>query len=75
MPHFKVSVKSLRTETFYVQAEKRSDVVAFMEDNPEWAPGDSGLVESIDESEVDYEVTESQIEAGVTLRNGHLEWM
>ena len=63
MRTFRVQIKVETIETFFLDAESEAEIDEFLEENGDWKPGDTeGLVDSIDEGEVSYEVlSESKI--------------
>lgn len=75
MACYKVAVKVERELEFYVDAESKEEIVAFMEANPDWKPGDvDGLIDRVtDEVEVEYTVLpESAFVANFELDSGAL---
>jgi hypothetical protein len=64
MPCFEVTLRRIITEVFYMEAEDEELVHAFMDDDPDWLPGDvPGLVETVESEEDGYTVTESKVMA------------
>lgn len=61
MPVYKVTMQYNATADFYVEAEDKDQIDAFMEAHPDWDPKDvPGLVENSDETEEGFVVRPSK---------------
>lgn len=75
MGSYKVRISYERDVEFYVEAESRDEVVAFLDTNPDWQPGDvDGLIDFVgEEQELSYDVEPSSVVANFEIVAGKLK--